>query len=231
MVQSGTMPVTSRTILGWPKKGWSILVAWLVLLISVDAFLIAINGVTEPIFSQIARFHVRAAFLMFWLAFAASPLAVFFPNRVTHRLVGYRPYLGVCFAVAHLAFLFTNIARVPLFYSGKPFDLTGPLNWLLGGSLDVVIIALAVTSFPAPAQRLGKRRWRILHTMGGYLIALTYLNSFGLRALFQAEYIPWAVAVLVLLGLRITLEWKRHSAKLHAVVRECCVRYCGMGGP
>jgi|GEM_PF-489431 len=219
-----------RTILGWPSKGWLILIAWIMSLIAVDALIVAINGVTEPIFSQIARFHVRAAFVMFWLAFAASPLALWFPNRFTGRLISIRPYLGVCFAVAHLGFLLTNIARVQMFYHRDPFNLAPPLNWLIGGSLYLVIFALAVTSFPMPAKRLGRRNWQILHTAGCYLVALGYLNSFGLRALSRPEYIPWAVLVLVLLSLRIALEWKRHHVKIRNIIELCCVRCCGIGG-
>jgi len=224
------MNANSPTYLGWPLKGWLIVFAWVLVLLIVDISVVISNGTAESTLSWLARFHVRAAFTMFWLAFAAKPLATFFPSAFTNGLICHRPYLGVCFAAAHLGFLMMNITRVILNYDGEPFRLAALLNWLVGGSIYLVIIAMAITSFPTPRRLLGQKKWRVLHRWGSYLIALAYLNSFGLRAVTRPEYLPWAILVIALLALRLALVIKRHRDRILLALHDCCQRICGSGG-
>lgn len=194
---------TRRGFLGWPGRSWALLGVWVGLLAATTAALLLTRGAGEPTFSLVARIGARSALVAFALAFSARPLHECLPSRVTRTLLTWRRELGVCFAASHLWFLGANVSRVILHHGGDPFSLRPPSAWIVGGGGYVFIVAMAITSFPRPAAALGPRRWKLLHTVGGWAILLGFLNSYGLRAIFAEGYLPHAALVLAVLGLRV----------------------------
>jgi len=194
---------TPRGFLGWPGKAWALLGAWVAMLATTTATLLLTRGAGDPMLSIVARLGAQTGLVAFALAFSARPLHACVPSRVTRTVLAWRGQFGVCFAASHLWFLGTNVARVILHHGGDPFSLRPPLAWVAGGATYVLIVAMAITSFPRPAIALGARRWKLLHTVGGWVVLLTFLNSYAFRAVHDTSYLPHAALVLGVLGLRV----------------------------
>ena len=213
------MPTPTQSILGWPRGGWAVLGTWAsaVLLLQASTFLA--YGTDDEAFGRVARLGARSGFCAFVLAFGAGPAHRFWPNAVTRWLLAHRPYLGVSFAFSHFTFLAANVTRVFLHYDGQFTDLRPVIAWAGGGFLYAVIGAMAITSFPGPANALGASRWRMLHVFGSYAILIGFLNSFGTRAVTRPEYLPFAVPAVALLALRIAAAVSRSRQSARAANR------------
>lgn len=115
----------------------------------------------------------NAAFILFSLAFASSSLLRLLRNNFTRYLVRNRRYIGLSFALihfTHLAFVLSNITLV----AGEGRDI----GTIIPGFIAYVFITLmALTSNDVSQRRLGVRRWRLLHKVGGYYIWLIFLAT------------------------------------------------------
>jgi hypothetical protein len=61
----------------------------------------------------------------------------------------------------------------------------------------VFIILMTITSFERPAVILGRRNWRILHTVGMYYLWLSFTYSFSLRLNeSRLTYLPFIAALI-----------------------------------
>lgn len=204
----GPSPMTQqRTFLGWPRNGWILTISLSGAVLGAAILTVMLYGTSDSVLAVVARNSVRAALVLFALTFSASSLHYFFPGAVTRWLVAHRPYLGVAFAIAHLSFLSANIARVILIHGGRFTDLRPPVAWIVGGAGYVLIVAMAATSFPGPRAAIGRRAWNALHVVGGYAIALAFLNSYGTRAFRMPEYFPLALVTVGVLALRGARVW------------------------
>ncbi len=188
--------------LGWDAGAWRHLSIWIALLVAVGGTIVATQGVSEDSFSLLARTMQRFAFVSFLGAFVAGPLHYFRPGVLSRWLVRRRPQLGVGFALAHWVFLATNIARVQLFYEGDFLAFRPWFTWVFGGMAEVLFAAMVVTSFPAPRRALGPRLWRALHTLGVYVIALTFAAGYVPRAVIEPRFLPFAVLLIAAFALR-----------------------------
>ena len=183
-------------------RGWGItgLVAVILLGVCVTSF--ALWGFSETFVRAIIRATARISIALFLLAFVATSLHAFWPSSFTSWLRGNRRYVGVSFALSHfthLAALFTLGAYFP-----RPFLDDLNIVTLIGGGLAYLFITLmTITSFTAPRRLIGERAWSILHTTGSYYIWLIFLNSYLSRSLVDLSYAPFALALLVVMGLRI----------------------------
>ena len=198
---------------GWTRAACSLLALLVAAIAVIVGAAFALHGFTPAGFSLAARNAARSGFVLFWLAFTARAFATLLPNPVTRAIRARRPVFGVGFAVAHFTFLGMNVAQVYVAHGGDFFALRPPIAWVLGGSVYVVIAAMALTSFPAPARRIGSKRWRLLHTFGSYLIAGTFTLSFGGRAVLGGElfYAPFFVLLLIAFAVRLytSAAWQR----------------------
>ena len=121
---------------------------------------------------------------------------------MTRWILSHRRYLGVSFAVSHSIFLASHIVRVFVVHDGDFFALRPPIAWLGGAVVFGFIYSMAATSFPVLARKLDVRAWKLLHKTGSYAIALTFLNSYGFRAITMPEYLPALGLILLALGVR-----------------------------
>jgi DMSO/TMAO reductase YedYZ heme-binding membrane subunit len=67
----------------------------------------------------------------------------------------------------------------------------------------VFIFAMAATSFDASAAWLGRRAWKILHSVGAWYLWLVFLLSYATRSIHDPHYLIGVAAVLVALSVRI----------------------------
>lgn len=179
----------------------------------VVALLLA-AGTGEGGLRMIVRATARTSVTLFLLAFAASSLRRFRRSPLTAWLLRNRRYLGVSFALSHFLHLIGIVALAVRF--PHPFyEESVSVVAIGGGGLAYVFIAaMAATSFDRTAAWLGQRRWKILHTVGGYYIWAVFAQSYVLRAFEFPFYGPMALAVLGALGLRVAARLRLPCAAL-----------------
>ena len=184
-------------------SGWSI-VGWSALAIGVMcAGLLAAAGTGEEGVRVVIRATARTSVGLFVLAFVAAPLARAWPTAASRWLIANRRYVGVSFAVSHLAHLLALLTLVG--WSIRSFFTTaGVATGVAGGIGYLFVAAMAATSFDRTAAWLGPRRWRHLHTTGVYYLWFVFFATFAPRAFAApAFYATITLVLLAALGLRL----------------------------
>jgi methionine sulfoxide reductase heme-binding subunit len=171
----------------------------------------------NPIAEALNRFGLVALVLLL-LSLACTPLKVLFdvnwPLRV-RRLLGLQ-----AFAYASLHFLTYALLDQVLDFGAiaadivkRPFILVGFLAWLL-------LVPLAVTSTTRMVQRLGFKRWKLLHRLV-YLIALLGVVHFWLRVKKDvSEPRAYAVVLALLLMVRMVDVLRSPKRRLRRAAAE-----------
>lgn len=62
---------------------------------------------------------------------------------------------------------------------------------------------MLVTSFDRTAAWVGPRVWKTVHSIGAYLIFLSFLATYGRLVAGSPAYLPHVVLLLAVLGLRL----------------------------
>jgi DMSO/TMAO reductase YedYZ heme-binding membrane subunit len=157
-----------------------------------------VNGVDELGMRLAIRATGRTSCLLFLSAFIASSLRQLWPSSFSTWLLKNRRYLGISMAVSHS---YHAIALLGLWFAtagaAPQFDPLGTVGYVL-------LIAMTITSFPRPANWLGKRRWQILHTTGMHFLwaGLLFEYSFKLtKAPFL--YSPFVILLVSAMILRV----------------------------
>lgn len=144
------------------------------------------------------RLTARWAFPWFIAAFAASSIATLWPGGWRTTLLRRRRAIGLAFAANHGVHLGFILLTALVFHH--------PLNpvSIVGGGLTYVFIGLmALTSNDASVRIMGRRGWKVLHTVGAWLILLIFTNSYVGRL---AEK-PWlAIPTLALVAAALLLK-------------------------
>lgn len=141
----------------------------------------------------------------FTAAFTASALARLHPSPSTRWLLANRRYLGLSFAVSHLA----HALAIAALERRSNFLASYDLTTLIGGGLGFVMIALlAATSNDAAVRRLGARRWKRLHTVGVHYIWFIFVFTYMGPALRS----PYHAALTLLLALALALRFAARRA-------------------
>jgi hypothetical protein len=185
-------------LVGWAAAGITAMVA----------ALLAAAGTGEPGIRLVIRATARTSVVLFALAFAASSLRRAWPGRVSGWLLANRRYLGVSFAVSHLAHLLAIFALAGWSASGF-FSSSPPTVLVFGGIAYLFIAAMTATSFDRTAAWLGPRRWRRLHTVGAYYIWFIFSLNFVPLAFTSPLYWPFALALVGAFLLRLGARWLR----------------------
>lgn len=193
-------------------EGWRITGFVFFGLVVVAVMIVVLQGFTEEAIRTFVRSTARTSLVLFLLAFSASSLQVFFRRSWSAWLLRNRRYLGVTFAVSHANHLLALIVLAILF----PYPFLNQLDWLTlvgGGLAYFFILAMSITSFTVPKQLLGQQRWNLLHILGSYYVWILFAQSYVPRALKEPLYIPFAVALFVVLGFRLARSlkiWRHH---------------------
>jgi methionine sulfoxide reductase heme-binding subunit len=188
-------------------------------LTGVVASVIALGALAVVVWHQgdidgirlVIRLTARVSLVLFGLAFTAGALARGLPNDWTRWQRRNRRYLGVSFAFSHGVHLVAIIALArldPALFA----SLTKPVIIISGSIVYLFIAAMTATSFDRTAAMIGPRAWRLLHTIGGYYILLTFANAFGRRAMQDPFYLPFAAAVVLVLAIRVVDRFAKSTA-------------------
>ncbi|MER9233385.1 ferric reductase-like transmembrane domain-containing protein [Mesorhizobium sp. M0622] len=150
---------------------------------------------------QVIRLTAQISLVLFCTAFSASALARDLPSASTRFLRRHRRQIGLAFAFSHgvhAIALFTFAQISPAQFK----EATDPAMFVFGGLAYLFIIGMAATSFDRTAAWIGPRAWRILHTVGGYDIWLTFLIAEGKRAVHDVYYWPYVLLLLAVMAIR-----------------------------
>ena len=173
-------------------RRWQIVKWSTIFIATVFALILLANGINESSFRIAIRFTARSSCILFLLAFCASSLRRLGSTGITNWLLHNRRYLGLSMAVSH-GFHAIAIAYVAILTSENMVRDNHSAN--LG---YMFIILMTITSFKYPAAILGRRNWRILHTVGMYYLWLSFTYAFSERLNESwLIYFPF-VAILIL---------------------------------
>ena len=117
------------------------------------------------------------------------------PAPATRWLLANRRFVGVGFALSHLM----HAVAIAGLYRADPglFWTLAPVATLMGGgSVYLVILAMAGTSFDRAVRWLGLVAWRRLHWWGAWFIWASFLAT-NLRRLPQGAWYWLAVALVL----------------------------------
>lgn len=166
-----------------------------------SAFL-AQHGVSKEGIGLVIRSTARISITSFLLAFSASAFHFFFKNKLTKWQLKNRRYLGISFAVSHyihlIAILIMNFVVDEPVLAERGFIIVS-----LGGIAYVFLTLMTLTSTDKAIAKMGHKNWKTLHWVGSHYIWIVFANSYGGRAFYEPFYVPFAVALVVVMGFRI----------------------------
>lgn len=184
--------------------GWRV---WAILGGLVAAATLAIlipAGFSVPGIHLAVRVTARLSELLFVSAFTASALLRLWPGAATRWMVRNRRWLGLSFATSHAihAALFLTFWRL----APAQFDeLVNLGTRYFAGGAYVFIALMAATSFDGAQKWLGAKRWKVLHTFGGYYIWATFMGSAAKRIPTLPVYVLPLILLLIVLALRMAV--------------------------
>jgi sulfoxide reductase heme-binding subunit YedZ len=177
----------------------------------MTAALLLSHGAGEAGLRSVIRNTARTSFILFLAGFAGPALAALWPARPTRRLAALEPHLFASFAASHLvhaAAIFTLAWQT----RGASLEDRGALVIVAGGLVYLCILAAAAPAgAPGARGRAARPRARAARTVGLYLVWLTFADSYGGRAARSVFYLPFALALLAALALRLLAALKRRA--------------------
>lgn len=195
-----------RSETGRPQHGWRIVGVVAAGIAASLAYVAIRYGWGEDGLRGVIRVTARSSFVLFLAAFSASSLALFLPSKATRWLLANRRYVGVGFALSHLVH---GAAIITLAVQTGGGSLTARVIGLSGaGVLYGFILFMLVTSFDRPAAWVGPRVWNRVHTLGSYLIFLTFLATYGRLLADSRAFLVQVGLLLAVLGLRIARTFR-----------------------
>ena len=186
---------------------WQIVKCSTIVIALIFVLILLFYGVNEASFRIAIRFTARSSCILFLLAFCASSLHRIKTTPFSNWLLSNRRYLGLSMAVSH-GFHAIALAGVAILTSENM--VRDNLDANLGYAF---IILMTITSFKRPAAILGRRNWRILHTLGMYYLWLSFIVAFSTRLRESWLIYPPFVLALIL-GLILRLIPKKKNQKL-----------------
>ena len=180
------------------------------------AIILGKEGFTEEGIRRVLRASARLGFVLFLPVFVSSSLVTLSPGRFSRWLVSRRRALGLSCAMAQL----TAGAAILAFHARHPkhfMEVTYPLQRIGGLSGFLALGLMGATSFEPAKRWLGPERWRRLHRVSLYTLALNYLVSYGRRSVVNRDpfYMPFLGLLLLAMGLRMGAGVKAHRQAPH----------------
>jgi methionine sulfoxide reductase heme-binding subunit len=187
-----------------PFQKWQIVQSSTLIIATTFAAILLAKGMSEDSFRLLIRFTARSSCILFLLAFIASAWQKLKPSQVSNWLLQNRRYLGLSMAISH-GFHAVAIAGVAILTSENMVRDNFAAN--LG---YIFILLMTITSFKRPAAVLGRRNWKILHTLGIYYLWLSFTVAFAEKlAESWLFYAPWVAMLIFALILRSIVLVKR----------------------
>jgi methionine sulfoxide reductase heme-binding subunit len=168
---------------------------------------LALGGWSAEGATLAARYSARVSFYWFMAAWAASSLTRHWPGGWRRTLLARRRAVGLGFAAAHGVHLVALLTAIMWF--GRESSFTK----IVGGGVGYLFVAaMAITSNDAAVRLLGGRRWRLLHTTGGWIIAAIFAVSYtSLVTIKPLAAVPALTFLLAAVLMRCAVTIRRVS--------------------
>jgi sulfoxide reductase heme-binding subunit YedZ len=190
-------------------SGWRLVGVATLLVCLMTAALLLYYGAGEDGLPSVIRNTARTSFILFLAGFVGPALAALRPARAMRRLAAEQSHLFAAFAASHLVHavaIFTLAWRT----GGASLEGRPPAIVAAGGLVYLCILAAAAPAFSRAARWLAARpKLSSARTVGLYLVWLTFADSYGGRAVRSIFYVPFALALLAALALRLIPALKR----------------------
>jgi methionine sulfoxide reductase heme-binding subunit len=193
------------------------LLAWITLSIIclVVWIIITGDGTLESTSGSIIRWTARTSLVMFAIAYVARPANALWRNALTKHWLAQRKWIGLGFAVSHLAHLGGILALASPDFGAfvrarSPTTAVALLTF-------VFLFAMAVTSNERIKKKMSPRTWKRLHRTGMHLAWLSFTSTYAAAAFANPVYAIPAVVLFAIAGIRIA-AWVRARAVRAAVV-------------
>ncbi len=95
-----------------------------------------------------------------------------------------------------------------------PTPFLDEISWftiLSGGTAYVLIYLMLLTSFEYVESRMSTGVLSAIHVFGAYYLLVSFANSYIPRAIENMNYIPFAVALIVAVLLRINRSYIKYA--------------------
>lgn len=158
---------------------------------------------------QLIRLTAWTSLLCFVLAHMASTWWRRWPSALSSAVLAHRRQLGLLMLSSHLLHA-AGIAALGAWAEPALWgQLTPVASRVIGGAGYAALLVMACTSWGGAVARLGRARWRRLHTVAGWLIWWVYLLAMLKRAGLSPVY---ALTAALLLALGLLKVW---TARTH----------------
>jgi sulfoxide reductase heme-binding subunit YedZ len=158
----------------------------------------------------VVRWTARTSFALFALAYVARPALELWPSPVTKAVLARRKWIGLGFAVSHLAHLVGIIAIA--WPDPQAFVRSQEPTILVAVATFMALFAMAITSIDAVRRRMSRRAWTILHKTGIHLAWVPFATTYFFAALEAPGYIVPAVLVFAI-GFVRAAAWLRRRRR------------------
>lgn len=178
---------------------------------SITAIIIAMvvvtlmfTGINEDAVRLVIRETARTSLLLFLMTFMTRPFQKLLKNNLSKWLMINRRYLGISFGISHLIHMSLIIWLIITFAEGDWLSIAPLSSYIIGGIGYLFILAMLATSNDRAIKKLGRKRWKLLHTTGMYSLYLIFLVSYlGLIEVNQAFYLPIFALLIAAGGIRL----------------------------
>ncbi len=188
--------------------GWALTRRIGAVLVGASALWLALAGTGEAAVRAWVTATAHASAALFVIAFSARPLRQLAPSAASAWLLANRRYLGASAALA-MAVHASSIATLALLHPAG-FDANA-VTLVGGGTVMALYFAMGLTSNDAAVARLGRRAWKLLHTLGGYGAWFVFTTTvFGRVPASPVSTLLFA-ALLAALALRVAARVRARS--------------------
>lgn len=149
-------------------------------LISLAMIFVSFNmyGISEASLRLTLRETARLSLILFLLAYIASSLHQVLRNDLSRWLMRHRRDIGIAFGVSHLIHLMLIFTLMANDAVSSPLEITDASSLIVGIIGYVLIIMMLITSNDFSVRRLGRKKWKRLHTTGMHYVFITFLVSY-----------------------------------------------------
>jgi len=164
------------------------------------AVIVASIGPGPEAAHAVVRWTARTSFVLFALTYVARPTRMLWPSPVTKAILARRKWIGLGFAVSHLAHL-VGIIAIALPDAGAFLRSQQPTIAVAVASY-IALFAMAITSIEAVRRRMSRGAWNGLHKVGIHLAWIPFAFTYLGLAISAPGYIVPAVVVVVIAVVR-----------------------------
>jgi len=148
------------------------------------------------------RFSARFSLAIFCIVFLSGPIHRTWPHLYSRWLMKNRRYLGVAFSGAfavHLAWILVRAIAFPAPFLAR----IAPTTIIFGSAAYILCLLMTLSSSNAAVKRLGKPRWKTLHTIGMWVFFIVFINTILPDFL---EFSPFHIVAVIMLSLGAALR-------------------------